>query len=176
MDLLDGLKGRRSIRSYTEQAIPKEVIIKVIEYGAWAPSAGNNQPWEFVVITKEEGLQKVRAVSPGIIGKPKAVIITCINLQKVKSFTSFEKLALYDIAMACQNIMLASHALGLGSCVVKSFNEVALARLLDLPENVQPELLVTLGYPSRIPNAPPRIAVDELIHWESYRRLYCGGS
>jgi len=170
MDLLDGLKKRRSIRLYTEQKVDKDTIIKIIEYGTWAPSAGNNQPWEFVVITEEEGIQKVRAISPGIIGKPSVIIVACINLQKVKGFTSDQNIALYDISMACQNIMLASFALGLGSCVIKSFNAVALARLLDLPDTLRPELLVTIGYPANIPSPPPRIPVSELIHWEGYRR------
>jgi len=74
-------------------------------------------------------------------------------------------LSIMDISMASQNIMLRAYDLGIGSCVVRSFGITAVKRFLDLPDYVNPELLIALGYPEKMADPPERKKVDEVVHW-----------
>jgi nitroreductase len=87
--------------------------------------------------------------------------------RKAGAFPLGPTLALFDCAMAAQNMMLRAWDLGLGSCVMRSTNLEAVREILQTPERLRPELLLMLGYPASVPPAPAR---DEgAIHWERYR-------
>ena len=73
-----------------------------------------------------------------------------------------------DAAIASQNIALDAHALGIGTCIVVSFADVVLRSLLSLPEEVMPNIIVTLGYPDESPEPPPRLPLDEIAFMEEY--------
>jgi len=168
MELISAIMGRRSIRQFEQRNVEKEVLGKVLEAAVWAPTAGNIQPWVFVCITEAERIQAIQTVSPGMLGNPRALICVCSDRKKAveKSGESGKILALFDCAMAAQNIMLLAHDLGLGTCIIRSFNQAAVREILDLPEYIQPELLIMTGYPAHYPPAPGRSM--EVIHWECY--------
>jgi nitroreductase len=73
-----------------------------------------------------------------------------------------------DVAMAAQNMMLAAYSLGIGSCPIASFNKTAVKELLDIPEHVDPILMVSLGYPDRWPEPPRRRPLEEVVHYGKY--------
>ena len=75
-----------------------------------------------------------------------------------------------DAAIAAENIALAAHGLGIGTCIVVSFAEVALRTLLDLPDEVKPYILVTLGYPDETPKPPPRLPIEGIAFEDEYGR------
>jgi nitroreductase len=158
MEIWEAIKGRRSIRSFEDRPVEKEVLTRLIEAGVWAPSGGNLQTWRFVIITSLEMMKKIKMVSPGLLGNPPAVIVICQDVEEARRRNKklAEELILYDTAMCAQNILLAAYELNLGSCPILSFHKKAVQQLLHLPEGVMPQLLVSIGYPGKIPPAPAR--------------------
>mgnify|MGYP001123227177 CR=1 FL=1 len=169
MQVFDIIKKRRSVRFYTNEAIDKGKLKKLVEAAIWAPSAGNIQAWNIVIVQRKMDIELIKAISPGILGNPIALMILCADKKK-----AYDKggeagrgvLSKMDIAIVAQNICLEATELGLGSCIIRSFNQAAVGGLLDLPEDIVPELLVSLGYPRSIPPPPPRRTVeDTVIRW-----------
>lgn len=160
--VLDIIKSRRSIRHFLETPIPPDVLSSLLEAARWAPSGSNRQPWLFVVIQEQANIQKIKMFSPGLGGKPQALIVMCTE------GSTGEDTAIMDISMATQNVMLAATEKGLGSCCVGSLNQKALQLLLSLPSHIVPELIISLGYPAKAPKVPSRRPIEEIVHWEEY--------
>lgn len=159
------IKSRRSIRDFDDREIPDELLRIVLEAGIWAPSGTNLQPWEFVLIKDKSLVEKIKLFSPGLFGKPAAIIVVCINRKIVEKAGKLgELMSVMDVSMAAQNIMLMAHAMDLGSCPVASFNKAALRELLDLPDHVDPMLMITLGYRKESPEPPKRRSLEEVVH------------
>ena len=154
------LKERRSIRRFKPDPVEKAKIDMLIEAARWAPSAGNAQPWEFVVITDRETIQELKTVMTGVMGNMKEgplLILLCIDKNRETAWTG------YDIGCALQNILLCAHSLGLGACAIGGFDEEMIAQLLELPENFTPCLFVTAGYPEKRVEAPKRRSIDDIV-------------
>jgi len=173
-DLLRLIKTRRSIRVYEEgRVIPLEHIRMILDAGRWAPSGSNIQPWVFIAIRDSEVIRKIRMLSPGIFTFPSAIIVLCIDRERSRRGGRMgDTMALMDISMAAQNMMLQAHALGIASCVVLSFSKNGVARLLDLPKHVEPVLLLTLGYAKIRPKPPRRRGLEEVAHIDRYGRRF----
>lgn len=169
MEVLEAIKGRRSVRSFLDRPVDREILEQLVEAAIWAPSGGNAQTWRFVVITDPERIRRIKTVSPGLLGDPPAVIAVCQDLDEARAKggelgASF--LAQVDAAMATQNLLLAAHDAGLGTCVVASFHRGAVGRLLGLPDGVEPLLLVSVGWPARFP--PPPRRREGVVFFEVY--------
>lgn len=168
--MLDLIKARRSVRAHTGEPVPDEILEKLLEAARWAPSGGNQQQWCFVAVRDARRMRKIAAVSPGLLGQPTALVVVCVDSRAAsgRSHELDEACSLLETGLAAQNLMLAATAFGLGSCPVRSFNAPALGRLLGLPKLISPELIVTLGYPTGVVEAPPRWPAAETVHWEQY--------
>jgi nitroreductase len=79
-----------------------------------------------------------------------------------------EEVYVADCAIAAQNIMLAAYEVGIGSCAVLSFAKVAMREILNLPANIEPMLMVTLGYPAEAPEPPPRLELSQIAFMDEY--------
>ena len=114
MDAIDGILTRRSIRKYTKKSIPDEIIKELLEAGVSAPSAGNQQPWQFIVIDNREVLDEASQVLPNgkLLKDANKAILVCgdLNLETHKGYWPI------DCSAATQNILLAAHAKRLGAC------------------------------------------------------------
>ena len=171
MELEEIVKGRRAVRKYEEKEIPFEHAKKILEAGIWAPSGSNLQSWEFIVVRDKEMIEKIKMASPGLFGNPAMLVIGCINKERAKRGGKIGyPMAMMDVAMAFQNMMLMAYSLGIGSCPVLSFNKVILKELLEIPEEVDPILIVTFGYPPFWPKPPRRR--KEVIHLEKFGRAF----
>jgi len=170
VELKDAILGRRSIRRFTDKEIPREVLEEILETGIWAPTASNSQVWIFIAVTDPAMLKKIRTVSPGMFWTAKAVI--CIGFDKKKAEQYFGsgnyRLPHYDCGMAAQNMMLRAYDLGLGSCVMASFDDQAVGNLLSVPEHIKIELLLMLGYYTQTPKVPARN--ENVIHFEKFKQ------
>lgn len=167
MELLDVIKGRRSIRSYQNKKIPKHLLEEIMEAAIWAPTGSNAQAWKFIVVDNDADIKNIKSLSPGIFNIPAAIVVVCRDLKRaydIGSEIGRDVLSIMDISMASQNIMLRACDLGIGSCAVRSFGLTAVKRFLDLPNYLSPELLITLGYPEKIPDPPERRKIDEVVH------------
>ena len=170
MDVLEAIKGRRSIRQYTDQPIPKKLIGQLLEAAEWSPSVSNQQRWRFVVVTEHSTKELIRQVSPGIfVGPPVYIVICAEEVSDAKAWDRATYLA--DCSMAAQNMMLAAYSLDLGTCVVLSFSPPAVQEILELPENIKPVLIVTVGYPNQQqPTPPARLPLEQIAFEEEYGR------
>lgn len=163
--ILETIVTRRSIRKYRDRDIEEDKIEKIVEAALWAPSAGNMQPWVFIVVGERKNRENLKAVSPGMFDLPGVIVAICRDMEIARR-TGNELLSLMDVSMATQNILLETHELGLGACPIKSFNQKAVQKLLDLPESIIPELLVSIGYPDEAPSPPKRR--EETVYFERY--------
>ena len=169
MDIFEAIYERRSVRKFTDQPIKPEDMEKILDAARWAPNGGNNNPWRFVVVTSAVQKKLLLKFAPGISDMPAAMIAICIEpKQKKKLKDNVRMMYMADAAIASENICLAAHALGIGSCIVISFAAVAISPLLNLPENISPYLMVTLGYPDETPKPPPRLPISEITFQDEY--------
>lgn len=150
-DFIDVILKRRSIRKFTDQPLEREKLIQLLEAAMAAPSAMNGQPWEFIVVTDKEVIDRLRKALP--FGKMNAPAIICVmgsaRMQKNKAG---DKFWVQDCSAATENILLAATALGLGSVWV-GIHPVAMFKrqvsdILNLPDGVTPLNLIYLGYPA----------------------------
>jgi nitroreductase len=171
MDVFEAIKGRRSVRKYKSKPVEREITDKLLEAARWAPSGGNIQPWLFIVVEDQGILEMVRKISPGYFGEAPLAILICSDktrAHRIGGTLGRDYLTIADCAMAAQNIQLAAYALGLGTCVVKSFSQRAMKEILDIPEGIEPELLVIVGYPCNIPAPPRRIPLNDILFLNKY--------
>jgi nitroreductase len=155
VEAIEAILTRRSIRKYTDLPVPDATVQELLEAAMSAPSAGNQQPWQFVVIRDRQTLQKVPSVHPYASMVPGAAlaILVCGDLH----LETHQGYWVQDCSAATQNLLLAAHAQGLGAVwlgVYPREDRVSgLRSLLRLPEHVVPLALIAIGYPDQ---AKPR--------------------
>jgi len=173
VELFEAIKGRRSIRRFQEKDVPYELVMKLIDAARWAPSAGNVQPWEFIIV-RDQGLKTAlarAALGQMFIAQAPVVVVVCADEIRSGSVYGPRGATLYciqDTAAATQNLLLAAHALGLGACWVGAFNEGEVRRVLGIPQGVRPVAIVPIGYPAESPRPPRRREVGEIIHHDGF--------
>ncbi len=169
MNAIEAIRTRRSVRNFIAKPVPKEIIEELLRAAMSAPSAGNEQPWQFIVIDDRNKLEGVTEVNPNakMCREAQAAILVCGDTTKEK----YPGFWVQDCAAATQNILLAAHALGLGAVwtAVYPISEriEGFRRLFALPENVIPLSLVPLGYPARPLSQADRFQ-RERIHHDSW--------
>jgi len=120
-----------------------------------------------VIVTSPAVKELIKKFAPGIFAMPAAFIVICVEKEPgAKPWDDVTYLA--DCAIAAQNIMLAAHEMGIGSCVALSYAKVAIQEILNLPEDVEPLLVVTLGYPAEAPEPPPRLELNQIAFIDEY--------
>ena len=146
--------SRRSIRRYKDKEVPLETIAEIIDLASYAPSSGNIQNWRLVVVTSTETKHELMesCLNQGWMMEAPVFIVVCNDYEKVKEH--YGKLGkLYSI-QNCSNIAfgltLVAKEHGLGSCWVGAFDEEAVRRILKIPDNMDPEIIITLGYAEEI--------------------------
>jgi len=173
LDVLEAIKKRRSVRAYTNEEISEEYIERLIEAASYAPSAGNIQPWEFIITTNPETKRKLSdaALRQTFIEKAPIVIVVCADVARsswVYGSRGANLYCLQDTAAATQNILLAAQALGLATCWVGAFHEDEVAKVINTPRNVRPVAIVPVGRPAKKPRARPKRPMREIVHYEKF--------
>lgn len=170
MDALDAILTRRSVRDFSSQPVPAELLDKVLQAAVAAPSGGNLQAWGFVLLQSPPRLAALRSLAPGFIGQPAAVIAICLDSDRAVRLggSGEERFTWINAGTALENMLLAAHSLGLGACPVGSFHQAAVTAFLDLPEGVKPVLLLALGYPRNPPGSPGRRPLAEVVFHEKW--------
>lgn len=174
MDTLDAIFTRRSVREFAEKSLESEKLSLVLQAAAASPSGGNLQAWGFVVIQDAPRLAALRSLAPGVIGRPAAAVVICLDSGRANRLggASGERWAWLDLGLATENMLLAAHTQGLGACPVGSFHREAVARFLELPQDVRPVLLLTLGTPKYKPESPGRRSISEVVFSEAWGVSY----
>ncbi|MGA2682571.1 MAG: nitroreductase family protein [Candidatus Bathyarchaeia archaeon] len=173
MEIFEAIKNRRCIRAFKKKELPPGTMEKLLDAARWAPSAGNVQPWEFVVAVSED---MKRALSLAAFGQKdiedsSVVIVVCANEKRAEESYGERGKTLYclqDTAAATQNILLTAYSLGLGSCWVGAFKEDQVRELIGAPKDIRPVALIPVGYPEEKPAARSRRPLSEIMHRETY--------
>lgn len=164
---------RRSIRKYTDQAISEGQAQWMLRAAAAAPSAGNEQPWEFLVITNRDKLKMVPEFQPysRMLSGATLAILVVADPARVKYEDELRQLWIQDCSAATQNILLAAHSLGLGAVWLAVYPEPSrqngMRELFCIPEEMVPFSMVSIGYP-----AEPKPAVDRYDETRIHREIW----
>ena len=175
MDVFEAIRDRRSVRKYKAEPVPDNLVKKLLEAAVWAPSGSNIQPWNFIVIKDRKVLDMVRKISPGYFGDAPLAILVCSDKErafKLGGELGRDYLSVAGCAAAVQNMLLAAYASGLGTCVVKSFSSTAIKHILEIPTEIEPELLVIVGYPDQSPKLHSRRPLQEITYLNKYGEKY----
>ncbi|MFQ5909014.1 MAG: nitroreductase family protein [Thermoplasmata archaeon] len=169
MELSEAIGSRRSIREYRDDDVPEELVDQLLMAACQAPSAGNTQSWEFVIVRDPRRKQDLAraALDQKFVAEAPVVVAVCANQARSAAEYGARGADLYsiqDCAAATQNLLLTAFSIGLGTCWVGAFDEEAVSRLLGLPEDVRPLALIPVGYPVEEPEAPPRFPLSRVVH------------
>jgi len=173
MDVLEAIKGRRSIRAFKSNDVSPEIVKKLIEAARWAPSAGNIQPWEFIVVRKPEIKRALAeaALDQTFIEEAPVVIVVCANENRSSYGYGMRGKTLYciqDTAAAIQNILLTAYSFGLGTCWIGAFREEEAREILKIPYGVRPVAIVPVGFSAEAPLSPDRRHINHIVHYETF--------
>jgi nitroreductase len=150
--VLDAIRTRRVTRRMGEQPVDPALLDEVLNAARWAPNAGNRRLQPVVAVTDPATLRLLKAVSPGMVPRPRAALVICLDTVRAEEF-GFQPghRGLYvDIGTTAATLLLAAHSVGLGACPVTSFSRAAAARVLGLRPGLSPELVVCLGHPTDV--------------------------
>lgn len=179
MKVFEAIQNRRSIRKYEDKDVPEDVLEKVLDAARWAPSWANTQCWRFVVVRDEDTRGKLaESLTPGnpaenAIKNAPVVIVGCAKEEvsgyyKGKAVTEKGDWAMFDSALAMQNLMLAAHALGLGTVQVGSFDSSMVEDILEVPEDVMVVSMTPLGFPAQDGKRTKRKELDDIVYYDKY--------
>ena len=161
MEVADAIELRRSVRRYKDREVPEGMLKAILRAGHMAPSAGNMQGRDFIVVRDRNVRESISSAALGqrFITEAPVCIVVCANVASlvVPLWQTRELYAVQDSAASAMNMILMAHDLGLGTCWVGAFNESAVSQLLDMPAGVRPVALITIGYPDESPDMPPRM-------------------
>ena len=166
MELFETIQTRRSVRKFTDRAVPDELVDKLLRAAMLAPSAGNQQPWQFIVIRDRQKLDGVTAYHPycKMISQVSVAILVCGDPEGKK----WPDFWVQDCSAAIQNLLLAARALGLGTVwtgVYPVEDRVAGCReAFGLPPNLIPLAIVPVGWPDGDPFSGKDRFKEELVH------------
>jgi len=168
MNVFEAVKTRRSIRKYKEEPIPEEHLKQILEAARLAPSAGNKQPWRFVVVKDEATRGKLGEVARQQKWISDAAVIVAALAMDPKNPEVYEKWAERDVMTAVEHMVLAAWELGYGSCWIGAFTEEKVKELLAVPEGMKVIALLPIGVPNVEPGERGRKGFKELFHGEKY--------
>ena len=177
MDAIECIKTRRSVRSYTDEAISQDTIRDIIDVARMAPTWKNSQTVRYVVVEDKAVLKRIAEEATlgfehnnGIISKCTALVVLAqINgrcgYEKDGSFTTSKGTGweMFDAGIAAQTFCLAAHEKGIGSCILGIFDDKKAAEIIGLEEGRTVAALIPIGYPESAPNPTPRKEVDDLL-------------
>ena len=170
MDVSHAVATRRSIRIYKKDAeIPREALLKILEAARLAPSAGNKQPWSFVVVKEAEAKRKVAEACnhQSFVGDASVIIVVFGDPVVSRWYAQ-------DPMIAVEHIALEAVELGYGTCWIGAFNEDELKKILGVPQNLRVICAMPIGVPMGMPSPRGRKKVGEVFYLNTYGSPFPG--
>lgn len=161
MDALEAIRRRRTVREYTGEEISREDLKTIVDAGRLAASGGNKQPWEFIIVTDRETIKHF-SIDVEWVEKSAAVIAVVLD--------PTSRWWLEDGAAAVENMLIASTALGYGSCWFEGYTqkrEEEFAQILGVPQDRKLFTLVPIGVPVGWPTKEKK-SLEKVLRWERY--------
>lgn len=175
--LRDIAVARRSCRRFTDIPVTRQTVGDILEIARIAPSAVNRQPWMFLCVDSSPEMEPQRRAIFEAYDRPwirtaTAFIICCADHSESWHRDDGKDHADIDIAIATEHICLAATALGIGSCWVCNFNTEVIRKSFDIPANLEPCVIVPLGYPdgsSEVVYRPfARKPLNQIMRWGKF--------
>jgi nitroreductase len=172
MNIKQAIKNRHSIRNFLEKRPSIEIINELIEYANLAPSAGNLQARDFIIIDEIKVKEALCAASLNqkfIIQAPYNIVV-CANLNRISPYgkRGLDFYCIQDAAAAVENILLLAVDYGLDTCWVGAFNDNEVSKILNLPSHIRPIAIIPIGYANKKIKSKSRIKTEELIHYNAW--------
>ncbi len=169
METIKAIMTRRSIRNYTTKQVSKPQVKKLLEAAMNAPSACNQQAWQFIVVSDRDILNAITKIHSyaQMLKTASCAIVVCgdIKAEQCKDYW------VQDCSAATQNILLAAHALGLGAVWLGVYPRMErlkdLQKLLGLPKKVMPLSIISIGYPKDKVKSVKRYSAKK-VHYEKW--------
>lgn len=154
--LFEVIKKRRSERHFKPDPVPDDTVRHIMECGLKAPSAGNMQPWQFIIVKRPElkaDLSKAALGQKFVEDAPVVIVVLADPGRSAGRYGNrgSDLYCIQDTAAAVQNMLLAVVGFGLGACWVGAFDEDAAGRVLELPGHLRPVAMIPIGYPKERP-------------------------
>jgi nitroreductase len=183
--MYDTILNHRSIRKYTKDPIPHEILDYILEAGTRAATTGNMQVYSIIVTTEDAIKEKLASChynQPMVTGAP--VLLTfCADFNRFSKWCRLRKAepgydnflsfftAAIDALLVAQNVSVAAEDAGLGTCYLGTTTYAAgkIIEVLELPCGVVPVTTLTVGYPDEHPGLTDRLPLEAVVHWEKYR-------
>ncbi len=179
MNLLKGIRTRRSIRKFTTELVSKIDLEDIVEDASYSPSWKNTQTPRYVIVQDKElkdriardGMNGFQKNTETVLGCGALVVVTSVGkrcgYERDGSFTTKkgDRWEMFDAGIASQTFMLAAHERGLGSVLLGIFDEDYIAEAIGLEEDRTISALIAVGYPAEKPVAPKRKPLEELVRW-----------
>jgi len=174
MDVIEAIRGRRSVRTFeTGKDVSEKTVTELIDAARCAPSAGNIQPWEFIIVRRSELKKRLAEAAFGqsFIEEAPVVIVVCAD--ENRSFEGYGErgrtlYCIQDTAAAIQNIHLAAYSAGLGTCWVGAFKEDDVSKIMNVSKGIRPVALIPLGYTSKFPSPRTKRTADQIVHYDLF--------
>lgn len=173
MDVKEAVVNRRSIRRYQLKPVPNELVAEVLEAAKYAPSSGNLQNWKVIIVSDEAKKEELAtaALKQKWITQAPLLLVVCNEMANAKRLYKErgEKLyAIQNCAAFIQNILLMAQSLGLGTCWIGAFDSNAVKRVLKIPDDVNPDAIISLGYADEEVDTPPKNSLKQLVFFEEW--------
>ncbi len=164
MDVKEAIKSRRSIRKYKDELVPQDRLATLLEMARLAPSAGNRQPWEFIVVRDKKVIKRIAegCRSGDFLSECPLIIVGCGD------FEARPKWFALDTFIAMEHIVLTAVEEGLGTCWIGYFDEDEIRRLLEIPENLSVVAVMGVGFPDESPGPKERKSLEEFVSYERW--------
>ncbi len=172
MELKETIKNRHSIRRFSNKKLPKEVISEILEFAHLAPSAGNLQARDFIIVDDEK--QKIKLAKASLdqmfMAEAPVYIVVCANLNRISPYghRGKELYCIQDSAAAVEHILLLAVDHGLGACWIGAFDEIAVSEILELPPHIRPVAIIPIGYIVGKTEITSRINMKYLTHFNKW--------
>jgi nitroreductase len=180
MDFFQTIRQRRSIRKYQSDPIPDDHLTQMLEAAQLAPSAGNYQPWKFVVVRDPKSIKELAraARKQNFLAKAAAIIIAFADANvylppppREPGLLMIPPCFEIDVMIAIEHIILAATALGYGSCWIGAFDESEVKRVVNIPDRMKIVALISLGIAAENPKPPLRKPLSEIVFLEKYDKI-----
>ena len=170
MNVMEAIRRRRSIRAYLDKPVEDEKLEAVLEAGRLAPSASNRQEWRYVVVRDPGTRAKLAEAANGqkFVGEAPVVLVACAKTDGHK-MSCGEPCYPIDVAISLDHITLKAAEEGLGTCWIGAFDQPAVKKLLNIPEDIRVVQLMPLGYPADQPAARSRLSLDDIVIPEKWK-------
>ncbi|MFA5174121.1 MAG: nitroreductase family protein [Candidatus Pacearchaeota archaeon] len=174
MNLTKAIKTRASIREFSDKSVKYDKLIDAIEAANLAPSPGNLSILKYIIIDEEETIQKIaKACQQEFIKEAQFIVVVCSDSKQAAMYDKrADRYIHHHAGAAVENFLLKITDMGLASCWVGAFSEITLKNILKIPENIEIEVILPIGYAKKKTKQKPKNDLGNLVYFDVWKNKY----